>query len=293
MRYINGKRNNQFSLGFVTLLIIALLLVYGCTNEDDGKIDVDENGGGTTKEDVEESNGSKEELPEVVYAGAIHFPPMETIENGKFSGPGIEIVKEAFKRMGYEEEAFIIQDYPWKRILEMVKTGELDLVIDISYSDQRNEYLEYSEEQYAAYTKNLFALKETDVEFNGDLSELSDYKIGLVRGYKYGDAVVDAKDNKVIDYEEASTIHESLEKLINGRVPLIIEDHFAAELLFEELGHGDKVKMLEPAVDKTTTYIGFSRAKGITTLREMYDETIRVMKEDGTIDSIMNKYFEE
>ncbi len=55
----------------------------------------------------------------------LEFPPYEYSENGEIKGSAVEVVKEAFKRMG---QPIKINAYPWARAIKMVEGGEADAI---------------------------------------------------------------------------------------------------------------------------------------------------------------------
>ena len=59
----------------------------------------------------------------------------------------------------------------------------------------------------------------------------------------------------------------------------------------KNIGSPAKLKILEPAYDSTTTYIGFSKKLEVKGIVEAYDKAILSMKNDGTFQSILDKYF--
>ncbi|RND29255.1 amino acid ABC transporter substrate-binding protein, partial [Vibrio cholerae] len=83
---------------------------------------------------------------------------------------------------GYTVEFTIM---PWSRALNDVKEGKIDILPATWFTQERTTYLSYSETYLTNQVK--FIKKAGDnFEFAG-LASLNGKKVGIVRGYGYGD----------------------------------------------------------------------------------------------------------
>jgi len=71
---------------------------------------------------------------------------------------------------------------------------------------------------------------------------------------------------------------------------LIVNIVAVGEKAIDDLGYSDMIEPLEPYINSEDSYIAFSKVNNLKELRDLYDETIRKMHEDGTIEAIYNKY---
>ncbi|WP_456369170.1 transporter substrate-binding domain-containing protein [Geoglobus sp.] len=78
-----------------------------------------------------------------VRVGVYNNPPLLFYENGQAKGLFIDILEYTAKKEGWEIE-YIHASFP--TLLEMIENGEVDVIPDIAYSEEREEFLSFSNE---------------------------------------------------------------------------------------------------------------------------------------------------
>lgn len=275
---------------YIFLIIITLLImsayVYDKTTVQKNIVDIEVKSSQITEIKQVAEVTSNINNSNVLKIGAVSYPPYYYFEDGEFRGDFAEIAIEAFTRMGIK---FEIKEYPWPRMLEMLKVGELDVLLDVYITEERLEYLDFSKEKFISYNEIFFKLADSDIEFSGDFSELSEYKIGTVEGFYYGDSFEKAVNDGIVNVEYVSSFDQNVFKLINKRTDLIISVATVGEKIIEELGYSDVIEPMEPFVNSADSYFAFSKSNNLKEVRDNLDEIIRQMYEDGTIEVIYNK----
>ena len=287
------KKQRTFKI-LISLSLLLLLIMTGCV-QDKGKVqDVnpieDDSGQPTETESTEGETSEGETTDEesnILQIGVVNYPPFYYIEDGEITGPTVETASEAFDRMNVKYE---FKEYPWARVLEMMKSGELDVIIDLYLSDERMEFIDYSVEKAITHSEALFKLADSDIEFDGNYSTLNELTIGIVQGYYYGDDFDKAVKDGAINVEDVASSERNITKLINGRTDLIVDNVAINKVLIEKLGYSGMIVPLKPYINSEDSYTAFSKANNLKDIRDKFDETIRQMREDGTIDAIYGKY---
>lgn len=284
--------NRKYRLLFVLLLLTTAFIASSCVSQPAQTSNINSETSESSSDIITGETQTDDKTPKhVLRVASVHFPPFEVIQDGEFSGPGYDILHEAFNRMGYKPEEYELVVFPWARTLEMMKDGDVDIILDISRNEERMEYIDYSEESFTEYDKNFITLEGFDGAYDGTIDSLSDYTIGVVREYRIGPNYQDARASGNYTFEDASSFDENIEKLLLGRVPIILDTTYSVQLHIKELGNNTNLNILEPAYDSTTTYVGFSKKLNDTSIRNAYDKAVRSMKEDGTFQAILDKYF--
>lgn len=275
----------------IGILLLIMLLTLGCTQQnvktpiDSVQIEIKNE---VQPTDIRPNSSYKNRT---IKIGVLEFyPPYEYMENGTMTGPGVEVVREAFTRMGYD---FEIKPYPWVRILNMLKTGELDIGLDIYHTDERNDYLEFPESKYAVYPYVLFKRKDNPIAFSGDLNDLKNYSIGIIRGYSYGSDIDPLLNNNAYHFEASDSINQNFEKLENGRIDLIIEVLSSGNLTISEMGYNDSLEPINYVLSEDIAYPAFSKKNNLRELITEYDITFKNMVEDGSYEEIFNHFNEK
>lgn len=255
------------------VLIIVLLIGVACSKN--------------TKPQINENTPSKVQQPkeDIIRIGVIDYPPYEYIENGTITGPGVEIVQEAFERMGKKYE---MELYPWARLLEETKAGEIDVMLDVYYTKERAEYLIFSKEPYAIYPQTFIKRKGDSFSYR-TLDDLSEYSIGIIRGFHYGIEFHEMIDNNELTVEYAKDINSNIEKLLKGRIDLVAETYYSAEDFIEKNALEDQLVIVDRSFDELISYVCFSKVNNLEVLRDQYDETIKQMRKEGKIREIYER----
>jgi len=269
----------MYKKALLAIMLIFVMTMSACNGSDEVQIELPNN---DTETEVKEHYTDR-----VINIGTIHAPPFELIDNGEYKGPGIEVVIAVLDHLGYE---YLIQDYPWVRNIEMMKTGENDILVDAFITPERREFLFYSEIPYGILPQAFFALNETNIVFDGDFESLTKYTIGITRGYSYGEAFDAALKNSVITYSESNNAENLYTKLINNRVDLVADNVHSGKEVIANMGEEDRFTILKPYFDNLFSYVVFSKANNLGPLKEEYDEALKALIADGTIKEIFVKH---
>lgn len=196
-----------------------------------------------------------------------------------------EIVKEAFKRSGYEVK---FQFYPWARSVKMSDDGVVDGYFPEYYAKEREEFASFSE-PFDGGPVGFFK-KKTDKISYSKLEDLKAYKIGVVRGY-VNEEKFDAA--KFLKKEEATDDLTNIKKLLAGRIDMFVCDKFVG-LSIANSQMPDKVKELEfidPPLITQNLYVCISKkAKNNTAKIKAFNDGLVKMKKDGAYKKILAKY---
>ncbi|MBN1971737.1 MAG: transporter substrate-binding domain-containing protein [Candidatus Delongbacteria bacterium] len=193
-----------------------------------------------------------------------------------------EIVKEAFKRGGYDIE---IQYYPWARTVDKAKKGEVDGYMPEYYSEElKNDF--YVSEPFAGGPVGLFKRKGFDLKYE-KLEDLKGYKIGVVRDYvneeNFDKATYLTKDEVTDDLT-------NIKKLLANRIDLFVADKFVGFYLLNE--HMPEMTMqmefVEPPLIVHDLYVCINKnVKDAKKKIDSFNKGLKEMKEDGSLDKMI------
>ncbi len=215
------------------------------------------------------------------------WPPFrmdETPERPDLSGIDIDIVRQLEKALGVKIE---IKRHPWGRSLEMMKAGQVDMITGIAWTAERSAFMEYVPTSYYAVQPVLYTQKGkgASIRTYGDLTGRS---IGQSKNSAYFEPYnSDAALQKI----NLSTETQIIQMLALGRLDLAIGTDPNISWDINRLGFGT---VLEPTAYrppvKTDLFIAFSKKSPAAALAPRFDEAVRRMLADGTIDRIAAKY---
>ncbi len=213
------------------------------------------------------------------------WEPYEYNENGQLKGTDVEIVKEAFNRMGV---AVKIEMYPWSRCLKMVKSGEAEGIFTLSINPKREEFLIYPEEGIN-YSENVFFFnKKKPFEFDGTLESIKGRLVGTTRNYNYR---ADFMESNLFKKDAADSDLAGIRKIANGRDDLFICDKLVGSSLARREGVLSKISFIKKPLSKIKMFLAFRKnnPKNVQLAKD-FAKAIKSMKKDGTYKKILDKY---
>ena len=218
------------------------------------------------------------------------IPPISYEKEGKLTGFGTEIVTEVFSRLGY---LFDFKIYPGSRALSKLEEGAVDALFALSRTPEREQFIIYPETPVLTQSVSLFVLSDSSISFDGDLSKLSSYSIGIFKGARFCPRFDEAVRNNLFNrVEEVSSYRNNILKLVSNRVDIIAGSSLSIYSAAGELGYQDKIKELSPSLDAVSkSYVAFSRNGKASGAVMNFDKVLKEMHRDGTYEKIFNSYF--
>ena len=220
----------------------------------------------------------------IVNCVTLNWPPYVS-PNLEKNGYSAEITRAAFKRAGYEMK---LKFYPWNRAVAMVKSGEADCLLCVYFNKKRTKFFEFSEKiddvQLVFYKK-----KNRNISYS-ELVDLKNYRIGVIAGFAHTEEFDNAN---YLNKDKAQNIEQSLYKLINDRVDLIIESKRIIQnsISTDFPDYIDQLEAVDPPLKIKPLYNAFSKKiDNAIELREAFDKGLKAIKDDGTYDEILTKY---
>lgn len=219
--------------------------------------------------------------PLLIDVDSEHMPFMFS-QGDKAAGVYPAVMSAIFAKLGIP---VTILAKPWKRAI-----AELDEsyagVGGIYLNEERSKKYDYSE---AMFSENIavFFNKDKPISFKS-LADLNGKKIGVRRGWSYGDAFDAAKKEGRFAVEEVDSDKANAMKLANGRVDavLMVEEGGKAAISAEQLTNIEESKVY---LASTKAYLAFNKTAKQTELLANFNKTLLSMKHDGSFDAIVLK----
>ena len=174
----------------------------------------------------------------------------------------------------------------------MFEQGQADGIFTYFKNPQREEFALFGKEPVVTQTISLWVLKDSKIEFSGDLSKLQPYSFGVVNTVSYGERFDTAVKYELLHTDVAHSIESCINKLLAGRTDIWVSNRFGAIHELKRLGKLDQVKELKLPVQEVPAYVGFSRLHNHTALRDAFDQALVNLKHTGAYDRLAKKYSE-
>ena len=230
-----------------------------------------------TGDDAGEAGFTTVEEGKLIMSTNAAFPPYEmTTDDGGFEGIDVEIAQAIAEKLGLELQ---IDDMDFTAALEAVQAGMSDMAMaGITVNEERLAVMDFSD-TYATGVQVVIVKEGSDVT----LDNLGEQLIGVQNGTTgwqfcsddFGNDHVAAFDNGIT----------AVQALVNDQVDCVVIDQGPAEVFVSE-NPGLTILETEYAIEDYA--IGVN--KGNTALLDAINGALAELQEDGTIQSIIDKY---
>ncbi len=205
------------------------------------------------------------------------FPPYEmTTDSGEIEGIDVDTAKAIAEKLGLELQ---VDDMEFDAALLSVQQGKADIVMaGVTVTDERKAVMDFSD-SYATGIQSIIVPNDSDIASPDDLTGK---KIGTQRGttgYIY--CSDDFGEDSVVAYDSGLT---AVQALNNGQVDAVVIDNAPAT---QYVAANPGLKVLDTSYAEEDYAIGM--AKG-SALEDAINKALEELKEDGTLQSIVDKY---
>ncbi|NBB93061.1 MAG: transporter substrate-binding domain-containing protein [Gammaproteobacteria bacterium] len=182
----------------------------------------------------------------------------------------------------------------WASMLQLVRTGNIDLLPGATRTPQREEFARFSQ-PYRTESFRIHVRAEESEQWSGmALTELlgNGFRLGLTRGYIYGsevEAILDDprwQDQLVeVPVGELNVLH-----LVDFRIDGFLEDPFVAASIDHRRDWGIRFETLPLDVYSGDVHLMFSRASVDAGVVDRFDRALSELRESGEHERILDRY---
>ena len=174
---------------------------------------------------------------------------------------------------------------PWKRALSEMDEGKGG-VGGIYKNDERAQKYDFSEPILTENTAVYFN-KGKPIDFKA-VADLYGKRVGVIRGWSYGDAFDAARKDGKISVEEVPNDKANFLKLADGRLDavLAIEEAGKSIIASEKLTAIDQGKTF---LASNKAHLAFNKSSKQVELLASFSKVIAGMRQDGSLDKIVLK----
>ena len=212
------------------------------------------------------------------------FPPYEMVaDDGSFEGIDIEVAGAIAEKLGLELQ---VDDMGFDAALQAAQTGKSDMVMaGVTITEERQAVMDFSN-SYANGVQVVIVKEGSPIQTVDDLANAN--MIGCqmgTTGYIY---CSDTPENggfgedHVTPYDDGAA---AVQALMNGQIDAVVIDNKPAQ---EYVAANPGLKILDGEFTNEDYAIGV--AKGNTALLDAINGALEELTNDGTIQSIVDKY---
>ena len=227
----------------------------------------------------------------LVFGGVPEIPPMSFEEDGVVKGFFSDVFREVAQRAGFE---VTIELYPVKRLVVYLQAGQIDGVMSMVHTPEREKYLTYFPSPLIISRTLVFVKKGGEFPFKS-IEDLEGKKIGVLLGWKTESTAFErAIQEGTIQIEAVVQQEQNLKKLRAGRVDCIIGTELVTWYYANELGLAEDLAALETPLAEHSVFSAISKnTKNISNPQEFIEKMAAALDEvlsDGTYEELQKKY---
>lgn len=261
--------------------VLGAALLTGCGSSTDSTSEAPAEGATTAAESATGAAATST-VPTVtegklIMATNAYFPPYEYYEGSEIVGIDAEIAEAIGEKLGLEVE---IQDMEFDSIITAVSTGKADIgLAGMTVTPEREKNINFSD-TYATGIQSVIVREDSDIQ---TIDDLQGKKIG-VQLSTTGDIKASEQFGEE-NVEKFNKGNDAVMALSQGKIDAVIIDNQPA-LSYVASTDGLKILDTQYAEEEYAACI----AKGNDALLDAVNGALAELKEDGTIQSILDKY---
>ena len=215
---------------------------------------------------------------EIIYVGTnAEFPPFGYLENGEMVGFDIDLINEIAKTAGKKIE---IKNMAFDGLLPAMQVGKIDVIISgMTVTDERKKSVNFSDTYFIS--KQAILINEDNQNIKS-FEDLPKNKVGVVLGYT-GDLIVTEMGGPI---ERFNADSQAILALNSKKVDAVVIDSEPARNYAK---YNKGLKVIETDLAEEEYAIAVNKDK--PELLNDINNALRTLRENGTYDALMEKYF--
>ena len=273
----------------IALLLAAMMVLAlaACASNASNDTATPADSAAETEAPAEEAADSTAASGKLTMATEATFPPYEYYDGDAIVGIDVEVAQAIAAKLGMELE---VTDIAFDSIIPGIQTGKYDMgMAGMTVTDERKEQVNFSD-SYATGVQVVIVKDDSAITSVDDLfADGADTVVGTqagTTGFIY--ATSDIEDAGLGTVKSFGKTTDAVEALKNGQVDCVILDNEPAKALVAA-NEGLHILDTEYAVEDYAIAI----AKENTDLLDKVNAALAELKDDGTLQSIVDKYIGE
>jgi polar amino acid transport system substrate-binding protein len=209
----------------------------------------------------------------------------------RVQGLDVDLIGAMAERAGCELEW---EQGSWASMLQLVRSGDLDLLPGATRTPEREAFAHFSQ-PYRRESFRIHVRADEAEKWSGmSLTELleNDFRLGLTRGYIYGEAVERVLDDPgwADQLVEVPVGELNFLNLMDFRIDGFLEDPFVAASIDHRRDWGVTFEALPLDVYSGDVHLMFSQSGVDMATIERFDRALSELRENGEHQRILDRY---
>jgi polar amino acid transport system substrate-binding protein len=213
----------------------------------------------------------------VVFSANPDYPPYHWAEGDRIVGASVALTGRILDELGVRWEARFVG--PWPRVLKSAEFGEVDLVVSLKPTPEREVYLEFTRSPSFPNPMAVFAARARPLKFDAP-QDLVGKRGGRTAGDRFGDAF-DRFAEKHLVLEDTDSLDVNFNKLAASRIDYVVTGLYTGRAHLLRAGLSERIAPLPHPVNEGFIHHGFSRRSPCASLAAAVDAQLAAAQRSG------------
>lgn len=223
----------------------------------------------------------------VTYSTNPGYPPYHwAVSASAFDGASIELL-ELIRPAGVTFKALV---YPWKRALALAADGQIDMLLSLRKTPEREEFLNFVPHRAFANPIAVFVREDRRFRF-GNWNTLQ----GRQGGYSAGDTFGGGFDEYWrlnLTMEGAPSMENNFRKLLLGRIDYFVTGYYTGMTYVQSHPDAGVISALQPMISDQPIHFAFSKKSAHLGLMAEINRKLEELDRKGVPDALLKKHLE-
>jgi polar amino acid transport system substrate-binding protein len=192
----------------------------------------------------------------VVFSANPDYPPYHWADGDRIVGASVALTGRILDELGVRWEARFVG--PWPRVLKSAEYGEIDLVVSLKPTPDREAYLDFTRAP----------------------EDLVGKRGGRSAGDRFGDSF-DRFAEKFLTIEDADSLAVNFNKLAAGRIDYVVTGLYTGRAQLLRAGQAERIVPLPRPVNEGFIHHGFARRSPCRSLLAAIDARLAAAQRSG------------
>lgn len=220
---------------------------------------------------------ARAQCTKLVFSANPDYPPYHWAEGERIVGASVALTGRILDEMGVRWEARFAG--PWPRVLKSAEYGEIDLIVSLKPTPERQAYLEFTRNPAFPNPMAIFVARARPLKFE-TLNDLIGKRGGRAAGDRFGDTF-DRFAEQHLALEDADSLDTSFQMLIAGRIDYVVTGLYTGRAHLLRHGMAERIEALPRPVNEGHIHHGFARKSACAALGPALDAKLAAAQRSG------------
>jgi polar amino acid transport system substrate-binding protein len=224
----------------------------------------------------------------ILYSTNPSYPPYDwAASDTEFAGASIELLRMVAPASMKLQPVV----YPWRRALFLAGQGQIDLLLSLRITPERQKFLEFTHHQ--AFPNPIVVFARTDHTYRFESwQDLKPLAGGVSQGDTFGGGF-DQYLQKELRIEKAPTMEENFQKLLAGRIDYFVSGYYLGMTYILAHGLEERIAAIGAPVSSEGIHFAMSRKSECKKYLEVIDARLAILAREGVPERLLDQAMRE